>query len=165
MTRNFTLWVHNIHNKLHKKSNYQLFIVFSLLLCAYSVVSSVIINYISPALTENNTDDWSLWRKFLIKVIFTPIIETFIFQALIIEVLLYYNVRAKYILFLTAGIFAFAHYYNIAYVVVTFFVGLLYAYYYYILQNHNKYIAILWVVLLHASWNFIVFLIPLFMDT
>lgn len=158
MIASIALWASNINTRLQTKSNLRLFLFFLLIECVYSIVVSFGVNWINPGLSDNNTNDWGMLEKFFLKVVLAPILETLIFQALIIELLLYYQVRALYSIPIAAAIFAAAHYYNPVYAIVTSFAGLLYAYYYYILQKRNKGMAILWVTLLHAAWNFIAFL-------
>jgi len=124
----------------------------------YSISTSLLVTAIDPTLTETNLQTTHLIQTFIVTVIFGPIAETIVFQFLLIEGLLALRLRIGFVITIAAVLFAATHHYNWVYVVVMLFSGLAYGYYYWLLRRWSITEAFLWVLLLHASWNFIAFL-------
>lgn len=92
----------------------------------------------------------------LVLVIIAPFLETLIFQALVIEIVLKVNKKAvKWAIVLSALVFGLAHSYNIFYVFATFIIGLFYAWLYVFFKLHRKENAFLFVSLIHLTNNLI----------
>jgi len=92
----------------------------------------------------------------VIAVIAAPLIETLLFQSLIIEIICRIIKRPRNNILLAVLVsslaFALNHTYSIIYVVFTFFVGIIYAFAYY-LGRYRKESAIILVFLLHSLDN------------
>lgn len=107
--------------------------------------------------TQNPIDKYSWQEKFFLGVILAPIIETFIFQYLPFKVIGKVIKNPVYIIMGSSLFFAFNHYYNWLYVVVTFFIGLILNCNYYAVQKISKY-GFWLTALLHAANNSLAFL-------
>lgn len=143
-----------------KKRNFGISL-FAILLCIeliYTIVASYISNLIDPQYIDSNPIvNESLEVIFILSVIIAPIVETFIFQFLIIEILLLFKVKHFAIIVISGLLFAVAHFYNLAYILAIVFPGLLFAWYYLYLKVHKKN-AFLSVTLLHACSNLFAFI-------
>lgn len=96
----------------------------------------------------------SIQEQFIIAVLLAPLIETAIFQFIVVEIL--YEKLNKYIIaFISAILFASSHLYNFIYFVFAFILGLLFAYLYFVGREKNK--GFLLVFLIHFIYNLLVF--------
>lgn len=96
-------------------------------------------------------------------VLIIPILETLIFQFSIIK-FIQLVIRPKLInfwisVFASALCFGLVHNFSLYYQIITFFVGLLYAFIFYISQYRKDLPALLIITIIHASWNFSVFIL------
>ena len=90
-------------------------------------------------------------------IILAPVLETLISQALIIE-LFKKRFGNTITILISASFFGLMHYYSLAYIINTFFVGIIFAYAYIIYQEKNK--KPFWVVCsIHALRNLISFIL------
>lgn len=92
---------------------------------------------------------------FLSTVIIAPILETFLYQFLIIN----YLVKQKKIIaiYVSAVFFGISHYYSILYIVSTFFLGLCFAFVF-VVSKRRKDVSPFWfVTLIHGIINAIAF--------
>lgn len=99
---------------------------------------------------------------FFLVVILGPVIETILYQTLPInavqQVLKWFRVELLSLpIFISAIIFSLSHWYNINYVVNAFLGGLIYAWFYVIVQRRKER-AIIVVFLIHALKNLVVFI-------
>ena len=102
----------------------------------------------------------SLAEIFTLTVIIAPLIETFIFQYLIIEFLLRFKkIKVNIIIFVSALAFGCTHYYNFIYVLVMCVIGFVFASYYLYLKIKDIKFPFLYIFSLHALWNFLVFIL------
>lgn len=96
------------------------------------------------------------FREIAFGIIIGPMIETLLFQALIISLICKFIKRPKYNLYLSllisATVFSLDHTYNIYYVAYAFLIGISYAFAYYI-GRYKKWNAALTVFLIHAIHN------------
>ncbi len=154
---------------LFKKTNninvYQFVTLFLFLTFFASIFTGIInillihfFNYdLSPATRPfSNT---SVFSKLLVTVLFAPILETFIFQHLIISAF-YSKKNLKFIVFISALLFGLSHFYNLAYVINTFFTGIVLALSY-ILWNYKKINAFWGTAIIHSLHNMLVILIEI----
>jgi membrane protease YdiL (CAAX protease family) len=145
----------------------------------YLLISMIIINlifvfFISLSVTLLINDEifevdyligQSLPDIFFTTVIFAPIIETLIFQFLIIESVLYLFKKLKISnsLFVSVAIsgifFGISHSYNIYYVLVTILLGFLLGFFYLIAKNHKYMNAFLTVCIVHSCSNLVGFIV------
>lgn len=120
---------------------------------------SLIANSFNSELMDNFSSDFSLTEVFVLSIIIGPIIETFIFQFLIIEILYKFKLNYYLISLLSALAFGFSHSYNYFYILVMILLGWLYAIYYIYLKENKKKFPFLVILSLHALSNIISFLI------
>jgi len=146
-----------IMNKL--KSNIPIALFLSLLIFdnIYIIISSYIINIFDSSITESANLNTSILGIFIISVIIAPLLETFIFQFLVIELLHTFKLDNTTIIFISAALFALSHYYNLIYILIIFLPGLIYATYYLYLKHNNKN-GFLPVFFLHSLSNLIPFI-------
>jgi len=130
--------------------------LFILIFLLPSVVLGAITTFLpEPDMTGSFTTD-IIVLDLLIAVIVVPIIETLLFQSLIIEVICKIIKRPRrniYIAVIASSLaFALNHTYSLSYVIFAFFVGIIYALAYY-LGRYRKEGAIILVFILHATDN------------
>jgi len=98
----------------------------------------------------------SIVLDLLIAVIVAPLIETLLFQSLIIEIVCKIIKRPRRNIFVAVMIsslaFALNHTYSLSYFIFTFFVGVIFALAYY-LGRYRKESAIILVFLIHSIYN------------
>lgn len=130
--------------------------VFVLLFLAASIITGIITTFLpEPTIEDPFTID-NKWVKIIFSLIIVPLIETLLFQSLIIEIVCKFIKRPRHNLYvaiiLSAFAFAFSHTYSISYVVFTFVGGLILAFAYYI-GRYRRENAFLLVVIIHALYN------------
>ncbi|MHA4846876.1 CPBP family intramembrane glutamic endopeptidase [Flavitalea antarctica] len=101
----------------------------------------------------------SVAEHFVTVVIVAPVIETYIFQHGIINLTLR-TIRSDRLIavLLSATGFALTHIYSLPYIVVTFFIGFLYATLYLVFVEKNVE-AFWWVTLTHSMYNLCAFVL------
>ena len=108
-----------------------------------------------PDLTGSVTTD-SVVLNLLIAVIVVPLIETLLFQSLIIEIICRIIKRPRknicIAVMVSALAFALNHTYSLGYIIMTFFWGIIFAIAYY-LGRYRKESAIILVFLIHSFYN------------
>jgi hypothetical protein len=104
----------------------------------------------------------SIAEHFVISVIAAPIIESYIFQRGIIHLTLRIIKSTRlFAVLLSATGFALTHFYSLPYVIVTFFIGILYATIYLVFLEKNA-AAFWWLTMIHASYNLFAFILNSF---
>ena len=151
----------DLYRKMKKRNtNIPLFLIIFLIDVFYSLLSGSLLTFIEPSITEIPFfKSISLFEVFLISVIFGPLIETFIYQFLIIEILSKFKVNTNIIIGISTIIFALSHNYNIIYILVIIFPGVLYASYYIYLKVEKKHSPFLMIFVLHALSNLVAFVL------
>jgi hypothetical protein len=150
----------NYKNKIKNPNIFLYFLIFLVL----SFILKRIPNLSSSAffdLPEIDNPAAKGYFYFFIAVTFIPIFETFIFQHGFISILSknsFFKEKKYMLIFLSALIFGLFHWYSILRVVSTFLVGIVFAYTYIDLKEDKKH-PILYVSLLHAFHNIVVFII------
>ncbi len=108
-----------------------------------------------PDMTGSFVTD-SVVLDLLIAVIVAPLLETLLFQSLIIEIICKVIKRPRkniYIAVMVSSLaFALNHTYSLSYVIFTFFVGIIFALAYY-LGRYRKEGAIILVFIIHSIYN------------
>ena len=121
-----------------------------------SLIGFLVTLYDPKALDIPFLEGLSLAEIFTITVIIAPLIETFIFQYLIIEFLFRFKkIKLNIIILVSALAFGLAHNYNFFYVLVICISGFIYASYYLYLKIKNIKFPFLYISSLHALWNFL----------
>jgi membrane protease YdiL (CAAX protease family) len=138
---------------------------FSLIL----VIFNISFNYLTLKFSESkvtykhNFD--SINSEFIMVVFIAPIIETIIFQYLIInQVYISYNGKKNKItaIIISSITFGLIHLYNLNYFIVGTIIGILLASsFYYFKEKTNNFTAIFYVFLIHSLSNLYVFLIKI----
>lgn len=143
------------------KSWIRRFLLFVIIDSIYTLIVSYIINYFNPTLTEiGGWYEKTLLYRFIVSVLVAPLLETFIIQFFIIEVLKELKVNNKYIIIIAAILFALPHTHNLAYILAMLFPGVILAYYYILEREYNgRLIAFVSVFLLHAFANLFAFIL------
>ncbi len=107
----------------------------------------------------------SLSSIFFLVVIFAPIFETFLFQLLIIETVLFVwrklDLQNSMLFSVIISGFAFgiSHAYNIYYISVTVFMGILYGLFYFVAKGHKELNPFLIVCIIHSISNLVGFVV------
>ena len=97
----------------------------------------------------------SIYEEFFIVVLMAPIIETILFQHLVLKISMNHISKNKWIaIFVSAFLFGISHNYSIPYICKAFITGILYAglYFLSVLKKKNPIIV---VSITHAAYNFI----------
>ncbi len=124
--------------------------------------AAIVRNVLKDDPIKNSIDFASVKEEFLVSVVGAPVLETFIYQYLLIEICLYVSKKiAKkenktFSILVSSCFFSFAHSYNIYYMIATFLGGMslnaLYVYF----RIKGKF-PFIYVVLAHALYNLAVF--------
>jgi len=130
--------------------------IFILVFFFPSVLLGTITTFLpEPDLTGSVTTD-SVVLNLLIAVIVVPLIETLLFQSLIIEIICRIIKRPRknicIAVMVSALAFALNHTYSLGYIIMTFFWGIIFAIAYY-LGRYRKESAIILVFLIHSFYN------------
>ena len=108
--------------------------------------------------TANDNNFSSIFEEILLAIFFAPIIETLIFQFLIIRVTEKFTPSITIQVLVSAIIFALSHHYSVSYVMKAFFAGLLYASLFCIAREQRKN-AFVVVLISHMIYNSIISLL------
>lgn len=126
----------------------------------YVFSTSFVVSIFDELLLETPFDKFTLSEIFVTTVIMAPILETLVFHVLVIEVLRRFSVSMKYAIFISGLVFGSVHQYNVAYMIVIFFSGFLYAYAYVIVRYRlSTFRSALLLVCLHALGNLMTFFV------
>jgi membrane protease YdiL (CAAX protease family) len=87
-------------------------------------------------------------------IVIAPLLETFIFQKLIFD-FFHHKIRIRFIILLSAAFFGLSHFYDLSYIINTFFIGIILAVAY-ALWNGKKITPFWTVVTIHLLHNFII---------
>lgn len=98
--------------------------------------------------------------EFFTAVIVAPLVETLIFQFLVIEFLYLTKIGKRKIVVLSAIIFSLTHYYSIGYILYAFSMGVIFSYSYVIRKNATQ--AFLTVYAIHLLRNVLAFSLRIF---
>lgn len=158
----------NLLSKFYKKYSELNIVLFILLNVTLLMLICVAIQKLPFAEALRNPDannifeDSSIVSAFFIIVILVPLLETLVFQALIIRLTFLILNRFKIIkpiiaVIFSSALFALNHPYSMTYVLTTFFIGIVLAMSYIIIIK-RKYSAILITFLIHSLYNMIPFI-------
>lgn len=130
--------------------------IFILIFYCLSLLLGAITTFLpEPDMTGSIVTD-SVVIDMIIAVILAPLLETLLFQSLIIEIICKIIKRPRknicVAVFASSLAFALNHTYSVSYVIITFFVGIIFAIAYY-LARYRKESAILLVFIIHAMYN------------
>jgi len=130
--------VNSFYDKLERNSySIPLFLLLLILDISINVLLSVIVGYLNPDLLTSFDPESPLGEIFFYTVLLGPLFETFVFQYLIINILLFFNFKYGIIVLISSVCFALDHSYNVVYVAFAFISGLFYASYYMYLKSIN----------------------------
>ena len=152
----------NLFDTLKKRASpIPLFFTVFILESVFSVITSFFATLYDPEITNIFEGlNLSLAEIFILTVIIAPLIETFIFQYLIIEFLFRFKkIKVNIIILISVLAFGCSHYYNLIYVLVMCVVGFIFASYYLYLKIKEIRYPFLYICSLHALCNFLVFIL------
>lgn len=153
----------NLIFKLERKTNrFPLFFVIFFIDLIFHLCVSWLVNLYDPGLLEIFQEEISLTEIFILSVIVGPLIETFLFQYIVIELLYSLKkIKTNFIVIISALVFSLIHNYNLIYIIVTFIAGLIYALYYVYLKKTKKKYPFMYIWMLHTLYNLTVFILDL----
>lgn len=143
----------NILKQISKQKNMMYFIIILILKLLIGYITSIVSTYIDPRSTENPIENYGLTFEIIVSLFLAPLIETLIFQLIIIELLVKMKINPSIIISISALLFGISHNYNTLYMVATTISGFIYAIYYYKLRNQGKLNSYLLVSGLHSLSN------------
>ena len=118
------------------------------------LITAFTLEYFAPN-NSNNHQFPSILEEILLAIILAPLVETIIFQFLLLRLLQKY-VKYIYIqIFLSALVFGLAHCYSISYVIKAFLSGVLYSTLFIIVEKRGKN-GFLYVLISHTMYNIII---------
>jgi len=108
-----------------------------------------------PNIMEFNPNS-SILKMYFIAGIWAPIFETYFFQHLMFKIFKKYkkqhNISVFYYILFTSVLFGLSHYYSILYIMITFFLGFIFAYFYTLSYLRREYSY--WnIVIIHSIYN------------
>lgn len=151
----------NIYAKFKSNNFVALFGFIVLIQNTYKLIISYIITLYDETLidTSISAQEFSLTEIFLLTVVVAPLVETFIFQFLIIELLSKLKIKTGLILSVSTLLFSLSHNYNVIYIIAMVFPGLLYASFYLYLKKERSKFPFLIISSLHAISNLVAFIL------
>jgi hypothetical protein len=135
-------------------------------MAAFKALTSIIFvisaNYFldSEQITNRAIQGFDTANKFVLVVIFGPLVETFIFQFLVIELILIFFKRAKLShgeiisIIIASFMFSMTHGYSTFYIFYAFISGFIYAYFYIFARKRKGMNGYLTVAFVHSFSNF-----------
>ena len=153
--------INAFYSKIKCNKHVALFLVLFLIDVFFTLIGSLVVNFFDSSLieTELNTANFSLLEIFFVTVLIGPVLETFIFQFLIIEILLKLKIKNNLIILISTLAFSLSHNYNLIYILLIIFPGILYSTYYLFLKIENQKTPFLNIFLLHLLSNFVSFIL------
>lgn len=153
--------INAFYSKIKSNKYVALFLVLFLIDVFFISIGSLVVNFFDSSLieTEFNTANFSLLEIFFVTVLIGPVLETFIFQFLIIEILFKLNIKNNLIILISTLAFSLSHNYNLIYILLIIFPGILYSTYYLFLKIENQKTPFLNIFLLHSLSNFVSFIL------
>ncbi|MRX41313.1 CPBP family intramembrane metalloprotease [Flavobacterium sp. LC2016-23] len=148
--------VSNIKKKVQSFQQWQLVVIVLLLNFLNNYIFAILAKHFSISLNKGFDDNYSFTEKIVLFIIIGPIIETLLFQYVVIEICKDQKMALKYCCLLSAFIFASLHLYNVFYFLYAFVTGLLFAYLY--VAGKNEKDAILLPLVTHIIYNGIAFI-------
>lgn len=151
---------YNTFKVLDRKFRLPIFFIIFFIDLVYHLIVSWLVTLYDPKILETFEENTSLVEIFILSVVVGPLIETFLFQYLIIEILYALKkVKVQFILIISALAFSSSNYYNFIYILVTFTSGLIYASYYLYLKIGKKKYPFIYIWVLHTLYNFTIFIL------
>ncbi|WP_407485287.1 CPBP family intramembrane glutamic endopeptidase [Elizabethkingia miricola] len=133
-------------------------IIFSIITIALSYALGNIFEYFGILEKDLNGPKFNnLTQELFLAILFAPLLETFVFQAVVYYLLkLFDSFFKKYFglvyLIISSILFALSHTYSIYYEIGTFFIGLVFAYSFMYFKKESNY-PILCVAIIHSLYN------------
>lgn len=146
------------YDYLNKRNGLIAFLIIFLIDNLYTFLISYIVNIYDPSILDVFNFK-SLHEAFILSVLIGPLLETFLFQYLIIETLCKFKLNNNLIIWISAILFALTHNYNLIYLLAAIFPGILYASYYLYLKKENRKNIFFTIYALHSLTNLVVFIV------
>lgn len=148
-----------IERQLHTIS-YKKYLLFSTLVCCFlSFIIGLLYNLIIErvnAIAESGTSKLDTLSIILLSLLVAPLIETLIFQNILLSFL--YKYIPRYSNFIVATLFAMEHYSSVKQIIVTFFICFIFNYSY-LLAKSRKWNPFVFTFAIHSGYNLFVTII------
>ncbi len=152
-------------NYFRKINTFQTILLgLSFLLLTSFIFSAFLYFFNTQIITEKESRDIlsvksGLVYQILMNVLFSPFIETLFFQKWIIQFVRFFYKDGKYFkiasILLSSICFGLMHFYSLLYILKTFFLGIVFAFFY--IEFSDKKISSFWIVfIMHALFNLLV---------
>jgi len=147
----------------HKGENAVRFVFKSVVLILLLKIISAILLFIFAILFnweteyESNLTNLSYFTSLVTVTLIVPVLETFIFQFIVVRVCKIYNIKKNIVILISASLFGLSHYYNLIYVLQAAVIGYFLTYFYIQLLDDNK-PAFRLVCLIHGFVNLVLWL-------
>jgi len=144
--------------------NKYLFIIIFISLSILTSLFVLILSYFFNLEPSDRKSEDNIFLFFLKAIVIAPFIETFIFQFIPIETLKRFIKKDVTILVLSGLFFGFAHFFKnflIRDIIMTSFLGFIFAYSYILAKNRNDMNAFFSVSLIHLGYNLFILILKL----
>jgi hypothetical protein len=140
-------------SKLSAFKTLKILTVAVLLSITYNIAFSFVLEYFTESgLKADELESIPPFKLLLMATILAPLVETFVFQFLLIEIICFFSKSKMLALVVSTILFALTHAYNLNYILFAFIPGFMLGILYLILKNKQKPAFIL-VCLAHALSN------------
>jgi len=146
-----------IKNIILSLRKWELILLVIILNFLNNYVFSIFSTFFNISLNKGFNYNYTINEKIVLFVIVAPLIETLLFQCLVIEIASSFKIKTIYCCVLSALAFASSHLYNVFYFTYAFVSGLMFAFLY--TRGSNQKYAILLPLTTHVIYNGIVFII------
>ena len=160
------LIINKIYQKTLQQSVLKTFVIFFLVSTTFSVASSLLLFYYDiPLKNEEDIFEMGTFFEFTFAVIYAPLLETLLFTLLPYLVFSKFSKNMVWFIAITSVLFGLIHTYSVAYVIITFFIGIfLNTFFWIVIHKKNMASAFFLTCLMHALYNFFVFLMNIFAE-
>lgn len=148
--------ISKVKNTILSLREWELVLLVLVLNFLNNYIFSVVSTFFNISLNKGFNNNYTFNEKIVLFLIVAPLIETLLFQCIVIEIAKSLKIRTIYCCILSALAFALSHIYNIFYFTYAFMGGLMFAFLY--TRGKNQY-AILLPLITHIIYNTIVFII------
>ena len=153
--------ISKIRNSILALRDWELVLLILLLNFLNNYIFSVVSDLFDISLSKGFDDNYTIKEKIVLFVVVAPLIETLLFQYLVIEICKSFKMRLKYCCFISAFVFASFHLYNVFYFLFAFTGGLLFAFLY--IKGNSQKKAILLPLVAHTIYDGSVFIIKTYL--
>jgi membrane protease YdiL (CAAX protease family) len=153
--------INKIYQKTLQQSILKTFVIFFVISIVYTFLCSFLVEYFNIPL-KNKEDIFEMGKffKFTLAVIYAPLFETLLFTLLPYLVFSKFSKNMVWFIAITSVLFGLIHTYSVAYVIITFFIGIiLNTFFWIVIHKKNMASAFFLTCLFHSLHNLIAFFI------